>query len=175
MKVAAATRELTVGHGTVRIQRNGKFHSVVTILENYDGTWRKTHGMDVPMYKVQGGGLKSYTSPEAMAATGDVEKKNPDDTDFSDIWQLTQRLAAPDSPEKFAWIRANPAGPLLRRSPRVGADGTSFFYFNGAASSAHRLQPCSAAPGGEVTENGNNRTLARCHSAQRIFSLQVGC
>lgn len=28
---------------------------------------------------------------------------------------------------------------------------------------------------GEVTENGNNRTLARCHSAQRIFSLQVGC
>ena len=112
-EVAAATRELTVGHGTVRIQRNGKFHSVVTILENYDGTWRKTHGMDVPMYKVQGGGLKSYTSPEAMAATGDVEKKNPDDTDFSDIWQLTQRLAAPDSPEKFAWIRANLALPQI--------------------------------------------------------------
>jgi len=113
-EVAAATREMTVGHGTVRIQRNGDFHSVVTILENYDGTWRKTHGMDdVPMYKVQNYGLKSYPDAATMAASGDVEKKNPDDTDFTDIWELTQRLAAPDSPEKFAWLRANLALPEI--------------------------------------------------------------
>ena len=42
-----------------------------------------------------------------MAASLDLEKKNPDDGDFTDVWQLTQMLSQPDSPAKRAWMYDN--------------------------------------------------------------------
>lgn len=93
---------------TFRTQRNGAFYSVAGILEKYDNIWRAQRGYsDWAIYKVQAGGLRTYSSPQALAASGDVEKKNPDDGDFTDVWNLTQVLSQPDSASKRAWIYAN--------------------------------------------------------------------
>ena len=78
------------------------------IIENYDGTRRKAHGYgDMPFYKVEARGLKTYATPALLAASLDVEKKNPDDGNYADIWELTQKLALPDGPAKTQWLREN--------------------------------------------------------------------
>jgi len=94
------------GERTMRVQRNGHFFGVFGILETYDGTWRKAHGYDnSAFYKVQAKGLQTYPTAQDLAASGDIDKKNPDDGNFTDIWTLTQELALPDSPAKQAWLR----------------------------------------------------------------------
>jgi hypothetical protein len=95
----------TAGERTMRVQRNGAFFGVFGVLEKYDGTWRKAHGYkDAAFYKVQAKGLKTYATAADLAASGDIDKKNPDDGDFTDIWTLTQELALPDTPAKQAWL-----------------------------------------------------------------------
>ncbi len=96
----------TAGERTMRVQRNGAFFGVFGVLEKYDGTWRKAHGYDdAAFYKVQAKGLRAYSTATDLAASGDIDKKSPDDGDFTDIWTLTQQLALPDSPAKRAWLR----------------------------------------------------------------------
>jgi hypothetical protein len=98
----------TQGYQMVRVDRNDVFHGVFSIVEKLDNQWRNHHGYaDWAMYKVQAGGLRTYSTPEALAASGDIEKKNPDNTDFTDIWQLTQMLSSPDSPAKTRWLYDN--------------------------------------------------------------------
>lgn len=93
---------------TFRVQKNAKFYSIAAILQNYDGTWRSATGYDNgALYKVQAGGMHTYPTAMELAASGDIEKKNPKDTDFTDVWQLTQVLAQPDSPAKRDWMYAN--------------------------------------------------------------------
>ena len=98
----------TPKYEAMRVQRNGSFHGNFGIIENYDGTWRKAHGYgDMPFYKVEARGLKTYATPALLAASLDVEKKNPDDGNYADIWELTQKLALPDGPAKTQWLREN--------------------------------------------------------------------
>jgi len=100
--------EETAAYQTMRIQRNGDFFGVFGVLENYDGVWRDQHGYkDAAFYKVEAGGLRTYSTVAQLVASGDLDKKNPDDGDYTDIWALTQQLAAPNSPAKQAWMRAN--------------------------------------------------------------------
>lgn len=95
----------TAAYQTMRVQRNGKFFAVFGVLENYDSKWRAANGYsDAPFYKVEAGGLRTYSSVDALAASGDIAKKNPDDGNYSDIWQLTQVLAMPNGPAKRAWL-----------------------------------------------------------------------
>jgi hypothetical protein len=100
--------EETAAYQTMRIQRNGSFHGVFGVLENYDSVWRDKHGYkDAAFYKVEAGGLRTYPTVAQLVASGDLDKKNPDDGDYTDIWTLTQQLAQPNSPAKQAWMRAN--------------------------------------------------------------------
>jgi hypothetical protein len=56
---------------------------------------------------VEQGALGTYATPQALAASGDLDKKNPGDSDFTDVWELTQWLSKPDSPEKRTWMHRN--------------------------------------------------------------------
>lgn len=94
-----------LGYMSVRTQRNAAFHSVGAVLEKYDGTWRKRNGHDDgSLYKVDAGGLRTYPSAAALATSLDLDKKDPDDGDYSDAWQLTQVLSQSPSAAKTAWI-----------------------------------------------------------------------
>ncbi len=98
--------QVAAGEQTMRVQRNGSFFGVFGVLQPYDSLFRKSNGYDdAAFYKVQAKGLRTYPTAADLAASGDIDKKNPDDGDFTDIWQLTQELALPDSPAKDAWLR----------------------------------------------------------------------
>lgn len=102
------------GYMSVRSQHNATFYGAGAVLEKYDGTWRKRSGNDDgALYKVQAGGLRTYPTAAALAASLDIEKKDPDDADFTDVWQLTQVLNQPASPAKTAWLYANVDIPQL--------------------------------------------------------------
>lgn len=107
-EMIAQSGEEAPAYQTMRIQRNGQFFGNFGVLENYDGTWRKQHGYsNGELYKVEKGGLRTYPTAAALAASGDIEKKSPDDGDFTDVWKLTQVLAEPNGGAKWAWMRAN--------------------------------------------------------------------
>ena len=107
------TGEATVGYQTMRVQRQGSFFGVYGVIEEYDNRWRAANGYgDAGFYKVEAGGLRTYATPELLAASGDIEKKNPDD-DLTDIWELTQVLARPSSASKRAWIREHVDVPQM--------------------------------------------------------------
>ena len=98
----------TVGYLPVRSQRNAAFFGAGAILEEYDGSWRGRKGMnDGAFYKVEAGGFRTYSTAAALLASGDFAKKDPDDTDYTDAWQLTQMLNQGPSATKTAWIWAN--------------------------------------------------------------------
>ena len=97
-----------VGYMPVRVQRNGAFFGASMILEEYDGSWRSRKGYDNgAFYKVEAGGLRTYSTPTELYNSADFDKKDPEDTDYTDVWQLTQMLNQPSSPAKTAWIYAN--------------------------------------------------------------------
>ena len=103
----------------MRVQRNGSFFGNFGILENYDGTWRNNNGYgDAEFYKIEDHGLRTYATPEALAASLDIDKKNPDDGDLTSLWALTQKLSEPDSADKRDWMRENVDLPQLRTTPR---------------------------------------------------------
>jgi hypothetical protein len=98
----------TVGYLPVRSQRNAAFFGAGAILEEYDGSWRGRKGMsDGAFYKVEAGGFRTYSTAADLAASGDFAKKDPDDADYTDAWQLTQMLNQGPSAAKTAWIWAN--------------------------------------------------------------------
>lgn len=105
-EMIAETGEESLAYQTMRIQRNGDFFGVFGILENYDGTWRNNNGYpDATVYEVEKGGLRTYATAAQLAASADLDKKNPEDGNFSDIWGLTQVLSLPESPAKTAYLR----------------------------------------------------------------------
>lgn len=107
-EMIAQSGEEAPAYETMRVQRNGNFHGDFGVLEGYDGTWRSNHGYkDGELYKVEAGGLRTYPTAAALAASGDLEKKNPDDADYTAAWELTQWLAKPNGPAKTAWMQAH--------------------------------------------------------------------
>lgn len=113
-EMVGASGEVTPKYQNMRVQRNGRFHGTFGVLENYDGTWRKAHGYgSAELYKVEDRGLRTYPTVAELAASLDIDKKNPDDGDLTALWELTQRLAQPASPSKAAWLRANVDLPQL--------------------------------------------------------------
>ena len=113
-EMIAQSGEEAPTYQTMRIERNGSFFGVFGVLENYDGTFRTVHGWkDAAFYKVEAGGLRTYPTATQLAASGDLDKKNPDDGNYSDAWELTQWLTKPDSPTKRAWLHAHLDLPQL--------------------------------------------------------------
>ena len=130
-----------LGYMPVRTQRNGAFFGVGAVLEKYDGTWRSRLGYaDGSMYKVDSGGLRTFTSPAALGASLDLDKKDPDDGDFTDAWQLTQVLNQAPSASKTAWIYANVDIPQVVNYMAVTVElrhwdsgGKNFYIFRDAS------------------------------------------
>jgi hypothetical protein len=92
----------------VRVQRNAQFFGASVILEEYDGSWRGRKGYnDGAFYKVEAGGFRTYANPTDLYNSLDFDKKDPDDTNYSDVWDLTQNLNQAPSAAKTAWIYAN--------------------------------------------------------------------
>lgn len=109
----------SLGIGPMRMQRNGSFHSVVRAMETMDGTWRDDQGVDDwAIYKGNGGGLETDSSPAALAANlsagcalcepePDLEKKTRETEDHTDVWNLTQAVDAPVTAAQKEWMFSN--------------------------------------------------------------------
>ena len=89
----------------------------------------------MPFYKIEAGGLRTYDTLAAFVASGDVVKKNPNDGNYADIWELTQKLAPPDGPAKWAWLQDNLDLPQIANytaltvAMRHWDSGTKNYYF----------------------------------------------
>lgn len=98
----------------IRTQRNGQFWSVSRFLELEDGTWRDQQGVkDWSIYKASGGGLRTFSSPAALQASLDLEKKSRTDEDFTDVWTLTQKLNQVPSNAQKQWLEENVNIPVM--------------------------------------------------------------
>lgn len=135
-EMIADTGEASAKYQTMRIQRNGAFFGVFGVIENLDSVWRTNHGLkDAPLYKIQNGGLRTYPTLGEFAASGDVEKKNPDDGDYGDIYELTQKLALPNGPAKWSWMQDNLDLPQIANYTAVTVamrhwdSGSKNYYF----------------------------------------------
>lgn len=107
-KMIGDSGDPTQGYQMIRTQRNGLFQGVYAVVEKLDNQWRDHHGYgDWAMYKADAGGLRTYATPAALAASLDLDKKTPDDGDFTDAWNFTQELSLPDSPAKRRWMWDN--------------------------------------------------------------------
>ena len=135
-------KDPTVGYLPVRSQRNAAFFGAGAILEEYDGSWRGRNGMsDGAFYKVEAGGFRTYSTAAALLASGDFAKKDPDDTDYTDAWQLTQMLNQAPSAAKTAWIWANINVPEMVEYMATTVEirhwdsgGKNFYVFRDASS-----------------------------------------
>lgn len=109
---ATGARDLALE--AVRIQRNGRFHSVGRFMELEDGTWRDAEGVkDWAIYKGDAGGLRTTANAATLAASLDLDKKTRETEDFSDVWTLTQAVDAPASEAQKAWLEQNVNIPVL--------------------------------------------------------------
>ena len=130
----------TVGYLSVRTQKNGAFWATGAILEEYDGSWRSRTGRnDGAFYKTEAGGFRTYATAAQLAASGDFDKKDPDDGDYTDVWNLTQVLNQGPSATKTAWIWANINVPEMVEYMAVTAEirhwdsgGKNFYVFRDA-------------------------------------------
>lgn len=130
-----------LGYLPVRSQRNAAFFGVGVVLEKYDGTWRKTNGYDDgSLYKVDHGGLRTYATAADLATSLDLDKKDPDDGDYTDAWQFTQVLSQSPSASKTAWIYANVDVPQVVNYMAVTVElrhwdsgGKNFYIFRDAS------------------------------------------
>jgi hypothetical protein len=115
----------SLGIGPMRTQRNGEFYSVVRAMETMDGTWRDAQQVDKwAIYKGNGGGLATRSSPDSLAAwmvagcelcepEPALEKKEREDEDYTDVWNLTQAVDAPMSAAQKEWMFSNLNVPEL--------------------------------------------------------------
>ena len=92
----------------IRTQKNGVFWSVGRFMETEDGTWRKAQGVDKwAIYKGDGGSLAKTASPAALQASLWLDKKERENEDFSDVWNLSQVIDAPVSATQKQWMYDN--------------------------------------------------------------------
>ncbi|WP_210506245.1 lamin tail domain-containing protein [Naasia sp. SYSU D00057] len=98
----------------VRTQRNGQFWSLGRLMETQDGEWREDQGVeDWAIYKGESGAVGATDSPEALEASGWLDKKTRQDEDYTDVWTLGNMVDGPASPEQRAWIYQNVNVPEL--------------------------------------------------------------
>ena len=77
----------------LRQQRNGEFHGVGAYLEATDGRWRNRNDLDDgSYYNVRNSKLEPYSGEADARESGDFEKREGDDDDFTDIFDLTQGI-----------------------------------------------------------------------------------
>ena len=89
----------------VRTNRNGAFWGSGGYLTALDGRWRDEHGYgDASFYKKAEDGQRFAKKSTSAAVGAEFEKKEGDDDDFTDIWQLAQALDAPTSPAQKDFI-----------------------------------------------------------------------
>jgi CotH kinase protein/Lamin Tail Domain/Fibronectin type III domain len=106
----------------VRSHRNGSFWSVGRLMELPDGTWRDAQDVDTwSIYKGDGGALARTTSPQALEQKEWLDKKNREDEDYTDVWQLSQVIDAPASEAQRAWLYDNVNIPVLINYMAVNA------------------------------------------------------
>ncbi len=108
-----------LGLFTVRTQRNGEFFSVGELMETEDGSWRDDQDVsDWAIYKGNWGALTTKPTAAELAAQMNagcplcepeewLEKKERESEDYTDVWQLTQAVDAPYSPQQREWLFAN--------------------------------------------------------------------
>lgn len=108
-----------LGLFTVRTQRNGEFFSVGELMETEDGSWRDDQDVsDWAIYKGNWGALTTESSAAELAAQVHagcllcepeewLEKKERESEDYTDVWQLTQAVDAPYSPQQREWLFEN--------------------------------------------------------------------
>jgi hypothetical protein len=108
-----------LGLFTVRSQRNGDFFSVGEVMETMDGSWRDDQDVsDWAIYKGNWGALTTQPTAEDLAAQTNagcplcepeewLEKKERESEDYTDVWQLTQAVDAPYSPQQREWLFEN--------------------------------------------------------------------
>jgi hypothetical protein len=103
---AAGARSLSIQ--AVRTQRNGQFWSVGRLMETEDGTWRKAQGVDNwSIYKGDGGSLAKTSSVATLVANQWLDKKSRKSEDYSDVWNLSQKIDAPASAAQKEWMYQN--------------------------------------------------------------------
>ena len=92
----------------VRTQRNGQFYSVGRPAREVRQRLARAARLRQRRPVQDRRGRPAHVLDTCGAgASLDMEKKNPDDGDFTDVWQLTQMLSQPDSPAKRAWMYDN--------------------------------------------------------------------
>ncbi|MEZ5340397.1 MAG: hypothetical protein R2706_02820 [Acidimicrobiales bacterium] len=97
-QTAIGAGEIHPDYFKVRSHRNGEFWAIGSIAPIYDGTFRDANGFgDYAVYKAEANRGRTRETAAALEASGDWDKKERKDEDFSDIWELTQMLDAPPS------------------------------------------------------------------------------
>lgn len=103
---AAGARALSIQ--AVRTQRNGQFWSLGRLMELEDGTWRKAQGVDNwSIYKGDGGSLAKTSSVATLVANQWLDKKTRKSEDYSDVWNLSQKIDASPSAAQKEWMYQN--------------------------------------------------------------------
>lgn len=107
-QTAIAAGALHADYFKVRSHRNGEFWAIGSFSTNYDGVWRDFHDVsDWAIYKANANRGRTRATAALLEASGDWDKKERDDEDFSDIWELTQVLDAPPGAAQQAWMWEN--------------------------------------------------------------------
>lgn len=89
----------------IRTQRNGLFYSIASYAGVYDGVWRDAVGRDDwDLYKAEAGRGRARGSAALLEASGDWDKKEGDDDDWSGLHELTTVLDAPATAEQRDWM-----------------------------------------------------------------------
>jgi hypothetical protein len=109
---AAGAKWFTVDR--IRTQRNGQFHSVGGFLQDDDSFWRRYWGVDDwAIYKGDQGALAKTSSPAVLQSRLWLDKKEREDEDYTDVWQLSQVVDAAASASQQRWIANNVNVPEL--------------------------------------------------------------
>ncbi len=77
-------------------------------METEDGTWRKAQGVDNwSIYKGDGGSLAKTSSVATLVANQWLDKKSRKSEDYSDVWNLSQKIDAAPSAAQKEWMYQN--------------------------------------------------------------------
>lgn len=105
---AALAGLVTLQQFKMRTQRNGEFYSVSTYAGTYDGRWRDNNGRDTwALYKAEKQRGRKLGSEQALIDSGDWDKKEGDNSDWSDLHELTTMLDAPATTAQRNWMWEN--------------------------------------------------------------------
>ncbi len=105
---AARAGLVSLPYFKIQTHRNGEFYSIATYGGTYDGRWRDNNGReDWALYKAEQQFGRSHPSEQALIDSGDWDKKEGDDDDWSDLHELTTMLDAPATQAQYEWMVDN--------------------------------------------------------------------